>query len=68
VAAERAGNIHVHDGIGEAAFVEMRAGRDATLAAPSLLLPAIQVNIRAGRLPEPEANGISYMKLPINAF
>lgn len=68
VAAERADNIHVHDGIDEAAFVEMRTARDATLSAPSLLLPAIQVNIRAGRLPEPEANGIAYMKLPINAF
>jgi glyoxylase-like metal-dependent hydrolase (beta-lactamase superfamily II) len=68
VAAERAGNIHVRDGIDEAEFVRMRTERDTTLEAPGLLLPAIQVNIRAGRLPEPEANGIAYMKLPIDAF
>jgi hypothetical protein len=68
VVAERAGNIHVRDGINEADFVRMRSERDATLAAPGLLLSAVQVNIRAGHLPEPEANGVRYMKLPIDGF
>lgn len=62
---ERRENIHVRDGIGEAAFVAMRTARDATLAMPTLLLPAIQVNIRAGALPEPEDNGVRYLKLPL---
>ena len=66
VAEERAKNIHVHDGISEAAFVANRTARDATLAAPVLLLPSIQVNIRAGRLPEPESNGTRYLKLPMS--
>jgi glyoxylase-like metal-dependent hydrolase (beta-lactamase superfamily II) len=67
IAAQRSGNIHVRDGIGEEAFVATRQARDASLAVPALLLPAIQVNIRAGRLPEPEANGIRYLKLPLDA-
>lgn len=66
VAAQRAGNVHVHDGIGEDAFVAMREARDATLAMPRLILPSVQVNIRAGHFPEPEANGVSYLKLPLN--
>jgi glyoxylase-like metal-dependent hydrolase (beta-lactamase superfamily II) len=65
VAEERARNIHVHDGVDEAAFVALRNKRDATLAAPMLLLPSVQVNIRAGNLPPPEANGVSYLKIPI---
>ena len=65
VAEERARNIHVHDGVDEASFVALRTGRDATLAAPVLLLPSVQVNIRAGNLPPPEANGVSYLKIPI---
>lgn len=65
VAAQRAGNVHVHDGIGEDAFVAMRAARDATLAAPTLLLPSIQVNIRAGHLPPAQANGMCYLKIPV---
>ncbi len=68
VAAQKAGNIHVADGIGEDAFVAMRTARDATLAMPALLLPAVQVNVRAGRLPEPEDNGVRYLKLPIDRF
>jgi len=65
VAEERARNIHVRDGVDEAAFVALRTKRDATLAAPVLLLPSVQVNIRAGNLPPPEANGISYLKIPV---
>jgi glyoxylase-like metal-dependent hydrolase (beta-lactamase superfamily II) len=65
VAEQRAGNIHVHDGIGEREFVAMRRARDAALAPPALLLPSIQVNIRAGRFPEPEANGARYLKIPL---
>jgi len=66
IAAEREGNIQVHQGISEDAFVTMREARDATLAMPRLILPSVQVNIRAGHLPEPEANGVSYLKLPLN--
>ena len=65
VEEQRRENIHIHDGVEEADFVAMREARDATLKAPLLLLPSIQVNIRAGRLPAPEANGVSYLKLPI---
>ncbi|WP_428851774.1 MBL fold metallo-hydrolase [Imbroritus primus] len=66
VAAQRARNIHVHDGISEADFVAMREQRDATLAMPTLILPAIQINIRAGDLPPPEANGTRYLKIPLD--
>ncbi|MBX3639620.1 MAG: MBL fold metallo-hydrolase [Nitrosomonas sp.] len=65
VAAERAYNIHVHDGIDENAFIEMRTKRDAILDAPVLLLPSVQTNIRAGAMPPPEDNGVSYFKIPI---
>lgn len=65
VAEERARNVHVHDGVAEAEFVAMRTTRDATLAAPVLLLPSVQVNIRAGRLPPPDDNGQSYLKIPV---
>lgn len=65
VADEREHNIHVHQGITEAEFVAIREQRDATLAAPNLLLPSIQVNIRAGRLPPAESNGVHYLKVPI---
>lgn len=58
-------NVHVHDGVTEDAFVEMRTGRDATLAAPVLLMPSIQVNMRAGRLPPADANGVHYLRVPI---
>jgi glyoxylase-like metal-dependent hydrolase (beta-lactamase superfamily II) len=66
IAAQKAGNIHVRDGIAEDDFVAVRSARDATLAMPTLLLPAVQVNIRAGRLPEPEDNGVRYLKLPVD--
>lgn len=66
IAAERKSNIQVHQGVGEDQFVTMREARDATLAMPRLILPSVQVNIRAGHLPEPEANGVSYLKLPLN--
>jgi glyoxylase-like metal-dependent hydrolase (beta-lactamase superfamily II) len=65
VGAERRASVHVHDGVSEDAFVAMREARDATLAVPRLLLPSIQVNIRGGRLPEAEANGVSYLKIPL---
>ena len=66
VAAQREGNVQVHDGVSEDDFVAMREIRDATLAMPRLILPSVQLNIRAGHLPEPEANGVSYLKLPLN--
>ncbi len=66
VAEQRASNVHVRDGISEEAFVTRRRVRDATLNMPRLLLPSVQVNMRAGRLPEPESNGVSYLKIPID--
>ena len=66
VGEQRKSNIHVHDGIDEAAFVEMRTKRDAGLGMPTLLLPAIQVNVRAGNFPAAEDNGVVYLKIPIN--
>jgi glyoxylase-like metal-dependent hydrolase (beta-lactamase superfamily II) len=68
IAAQKADNIHVRHGIGESDFVAVRTARDATLAMPALLLPSVQVNIRAGRLPEPESNGVRYLKLPLDQF
>jgi glyoxylase-like metal-dependent hydrolase (beta-lactamase superfamily II) len=63
---QRAGNIHVRDGIDEEAFVAMRTARDATLDVPMLLVPSIQVNVRAGHLPPPDDNGVSYLRIPVN--
>ena len=68
VAEQRAHNIHVHDGISEEQFVDMRTRRDATLEMPVLILPAVQINIRAGDMPPKEANGIAYAKIPLNAL
>lgn len=68
VAEERAKNIHVHDGVAEADFVKMRSARDATLGMPRLILPSIQVNMRAGALPPPEGNGQRYLKIPLDAL
>lgn len=68
VAEQRAKNIHVHDGITEEQFVEMRTKRDATLEMPVLILPAVQVNIRAGEMPPKEENGVAYLKIPVNAL
>lgn len=67
VAAERAGNIHAHDGITEDEFVAMREARDATLDMPRLILPSVQVNMRAGHMPPADDNGVTYLKLPVNA-
>ena len=68
VAEQRAKNIHVHEGVSEDEFVKMRTERDATLQMPVLILPSVQVNIRAGEMPPPEDNGVSYLKIPINAL
>ena len=68
VAAERESNIHVHEGVDEASFVTMRTERDATLSMPVLILPSVQVNMRAGALPPAEDNGMRYLKIPLNAF
>jgi glyoxylase-like metal-dependent hydrolase (beta-lactamase superfamily II) len=68
VAEQRARNIHVRDGVTEAQFVEMRTKRDATLEMPVLILPSVQVNIRAGERPPAEANGIAYLKIPLDAL
>ncbi len=65
VAAERADNVHAHDGISEDEFVAMRTARDKTLSAPTLLLPSIQINMRAGKLPPAESNGVHYIKVPV---
>lgn len=68
VAEQRAHNIHLHDGVTEAEFVRMRTARDATLTMPVLILPAVQINIRAGEFPPKEVNGVSYLKIPLNAL
>jgi glyoxylase-like metal-dependent hydrolase (beta-lactamase superfamily II) len=68
VADERANNIHVHDGVTEEQFVQMRTARDKTLDMPTLILPSIQVNIRAGHFPEADSNGVAYLKIPLNAL
>ena len=66
IGSEKVANVHVHEGVDEEAFVAMRTERDATLELPRLILPSIQVNMRAGHLPEPETNGTRYLKLPLN--
>ncbi|MEE8658439.1 Beta-lactamase hydrolase-like protein [Acetobacteraceae bacterium EV16G] len=66
VGAERDGNIHVHDGVSEAAFIKMRQERDTHLTMPHLLMPSVQVNMRGGHLPEAEDDGVSYIKIPVN--
>ena len=68
VAEQRAGNIHVHDGVSEDEFVAMRKRRDATLEMPVLILPSVQVNIRAGDLPPKDDNGVAYLRIPLNAL
>jgi glyoxylase-like metal-dependent hydrolase (beta-lactamase superfamily II) len=68
VADERARNLHVHEGITEEEFVKMRTERDKTLSMPVLILPSVQINMRAGELPPAEDNGVSYLKIPINAL
>jgi hypothetical protein len=68
VADERAHNIHVHDGVSEDQFVDMRTARDATLSMPRLIIPSIQVNMKAGRLPDPDESGTRFLKIPLNTF
>ena len=66
VASERTQNVHVHEGVSEDKFVAMREARDKTLSAPTLLMPSIQVNMRAGKMPPPDKNGVSYIRVPIS--
>ena len=68
VAEQRASNIHIHEGISEDSFVAMREARDATLEMPVLILPSVQINMRSGQLPEPEENGVRYLKIPLNVL
>lgn len=68
VAEQRASNIHVHDGVSMEEFIKMRSTRDATLAMPTLILPAVQVNVRAGQLPPAEDNGVRYLKIPLDVL
>ncbi|OZB72471.1 MAG: MBL fold metallo-hydrolase, partial [Lysobacterales bacterium 13-68-4] len=68
VGAQKRDNLHVHEGVSEAEFVTMRTTRDATLAMPKLILPSVQINMRAGHKPPPEANGVSYLKIPLDAL
>ena len=68
VAEERANNVHVRDGISEAEFVALREARDRTLGAPKLIIPSLQVNMRAGHMPEPDATGRTFLKIPINGL
>ncbi|WP_095093175.1 MBL fold metallo-hydrolase [Pseudomonas sp. Irchel 3A5] len=68
VAEQRANNIHIRQGIDENEFVQMREARDATLDMPVLILPSVQINMRAGHLPEPEDNGVRYLKIPLNTL
>ncbi|MFY7982370.1 MAG: MBL fold metallo-hydrolase [Limnohabitans sp.] len=68
VAEQKKTNVHVHQGVMEEAFVKMRQARDATLSMPVLMLPSVQVNMRAGHMPPPEGNGTTYLKIPINAL
>lgn len=67
VEAERKANVHIHDGVSEDEFVTMREARDKTLAMPRLILPSVQVNMRAGHMPPADDNGVTYLKIPVNA-
>jgi len=66
IGAQKRDNIHIHAGVGEADFVAMREARDASLAVPALILPALQVNLRAGALPKPSSNGVRYLRIPLD--
>jgi len=68
VGEQRAANIHVHDGVGEDEFIRMRRARDATLEVPTLILPSIQINVRGGQMPPLDDNGVSYLRIPVNAL
>ena len=67
IGAQRRENIHVHAGVSQAQFVALRQARDRTLDMPRLILPSVQVNMRGGHFPEPEDNGVRYLKIPLNA-
>ena len=67
IGVQRRENVHIHSGVSEAEFVALRQARDRTLGMPRLILPSVQVNMRAGHLPEPEDNGVCYLKIPLNA-
>ena len=67
IATQRRDNVHVNEGVSQAEFVALREARDQTLDMPRLILPSVQVNMRGGRLPEPEDNGVRYLKIPLNA-
>jgi glyoxylase-like metal-dependent hydrolase (beta-lactamase superfamily II) len=68
IGEQKRANLHVRDGVGEEEFVALRSARDATLAMPTLILPALQVNLRGGALPEPERNGVRYLRLPLDSL
>src|SRR5690606_28784386 len=68
IQTQKTQNIHIHQGISKAEFAQMRNQRDSGLSMPKLILPAIQINMKAGQFPEPEPNGVSYLKLPLNYF
>jgi glyoxylase-like metal-dependent hydrolase (beta-lactamase superfamily II) len=68
VAEQRKHNIHIHDGISKQEFVDFRTGRDSQLGMPKLIIPSIQVNIRAGDMPDPEGDGVSYLKVPVDVL
>ena len=68
IGAQKRGNIHVHEGVDEATFVALRETRDRTLSMPALIIPAVQSNVRAGALPPPEANGIRYLRIPLDTL
>jgi glyoxylase-like metal-dependent hydrolase (beta-lactamase superfamily II) len=68
IGEQRVKNVHIHEGVSEAEFVAMRSSRDKTLSMPKLILPSVQINMRAGILPEPESNGVRYLKLPVDGF
>jgi glyoxylase-like metal-dependent hydrolase (beta-lactamase superfamily II) len=68
IGEQRRSNIHVHDGVDENAFVTLRKARDATLAMPALILPSLQINLRGGALPEPEGNGVRYLRIPLDSL
>ena len=68
IAEQRANNIHIHDGVSEAEFVALRTARDKTLSMPVLIIPAVQVNLRAGELPAPSDNGVRYLRVPVNVL
>jgi hypothetical protein len=68
VAEQRRANVHLRDGVDESAFVRLRTERDATLEVPNLIVAAVQVNVRAGHLPPPEADGVRYLRVPLDVF